>query len=48
VVADEDAYLVLVNFGNDTETVNVQQTFSKVPDNIAVHIPSINSEHVYG
>jgi len=44
----QDSYLVVVNFGNAVETVNVKQTFSNVADVLTLQIVSINSGNVAG
>jgi alpha-glucosidase len=44
----EDSYVVVVNFGNALETVNVKQTFSNVADVLTMQIVCINSGHVAG
>jgi len=44
----EDSYVVVVNFGNALETVNVKQTFTNVADVLTMQIVSINSGYVAG
>jgi beta-galactosidase GanA len=45
---DEDTYVVVINFGEQQETVDVKNTFVDLPDSMTIHILGINSGHMAG
>ena len=47
-MANEESYVVLVNFENETEVVNVKEKLEEVSEDITMKILSINSEHMVG
>jgi hypothetical protein len=47
-LANEESYVVLVNFENETAVVNVKEKLEEVSEDITMKILSINSEHMVG
>jgi chemotaxis response regulator CheB len=45
---NEESYVVVVNFRNEEEVVNVKEKLNEVPDVITMRILSINSDHMEG
>ncbi|XP_021925052.1 maltase 2-like isoform X2 [Zootermopsis nevadensis] len=44
----EDTYVVVINLGDQQETVNVKATFEYLPDQITIHIVGVYSGHMAG
>ncbi|XP_069700379.1 maltase A1-like [Periplaneta americana] len=44
----EDSYIVLVNLGDETETVNLKNTFDWLGDTVTIYAVNIQSQHMVG
>lgn len=47
-LANEDTYVVVINLGNEGETVDLRNKFDELPDGLKIHIASENSQHMAG